>query len=139
MIFKMYNCDFVLKYNDITYTFDHVDSVAYEDPETTKLIRGSNASNKVGMTYTEGTKDPKRLTLVLIGVDAAMASLLKSIYVGKDRCEFSVIDRTDGSGKVAKNAIISQKPQQLLIDESPESMNVQVLFESFDVEEAHKS
>ena len=137
--FKMYNCDFVLRYNGTTYEFDHVDSVSIEDPETTSLVRGPNQSNKVGLIFTEGTKDPKTVTMQLIGIDADISALLNGIFEDKARCEFSVIDRTDGSGKIAKEAVISQRPQQLSIDESPESMNVQVIFKTFDLKEAHKS
>ncbi len=139
MIFKMYNCDFVLKHNDVTYQFEHVENVSVEDPESVKLIRGSNRFNKEGLVYTEGSKDPKRVTMTLMGVSQDINSLFKEIYEDKSRVELSIIDRTDGSGKIAKQAILSQMPQQLSIDESPESMNVAVIFESFDVNEVHKS
>jgi hypothetical protein len=139
MIFKMYNCDFVYTVDDVSYTFEHTDSVTIEDPEATRLTRGSNAFNKVGLVYTEGTKDPKRVTVTLLGVSAEINELFAEVYKNKTRGEFSVIDRTDGSGKIAKNAILCQMPQQLTIDESPESMNVTVLFDTFDLTEVHKS
>lgn len=137
-IFKMYNCDFSLKYGGVAYDFEHVEGMTIEDPEMTKLIRGSNAKNKVGLTYTEGTKEPKKVTLTLIGVSAAINSLLAGIYKSKDRCEISCIDRLDGSQKTGKSAIISQMPQQLAVGESPDSMNVTVVFETFDLFEIHK-
>jgi hypothetical protein len=138
-IFKMHNCDFGLKYNSVTYDFEHVDSVTIENPETTKLIRGSNAKNKVGLVYTEGTKEPKRITVTLIGMSQELQALFTSIYDAKDRCELFIIDRADGSSKIAKNAVLCQQPEQLSIDESPESMNVQLIFESFDLKEVHKT
>jgi hypothetical protein len=138
MIFKMYNCDFGFKYNGVNYDFEHVESVSVEDPESTKLIRGSNQSNKVGLVYTEGTKDPKAVTVTVLGLSSALHGLLKTIYDTKARCEFYCIDRTDGSSKIGKNAILRQKPMQLNIDESPESMNVVLVFETFDLEESHK-
>lgn len=139
MIFKMFNCDFGVKYNGVNYDFDHVESLAIEDTETTKIIRGANAKNKVGLVYTEGTKEPKVLTVTLIGVSAEINSILVSIYNSKARCEFYCIDRTDGSSKIGKDAILSQMPQQLTVDESPESMNVALRFETFNLSEVHKS
>lgn len=139
MIFKMYNCDFGVKYNGVSYDFEHVDSLQIEDPETTKLIRGANAKNKLGLVYSEGIKDPKRCTVTLIGADVTMFSLFSSIWSSKDRCEFYCIDRTDGSSKIGKNAILCQMPQQLLIDQGPESMNISLVFETFDLVEVHKA
>jgi hypothetical protein len=139
MIFKMHNCDFGINYNDVSYNFEHVEGITVEDPENTRLVRGANAANQVGLVYTEGTKEPKKIGVTLIGVSAAINSVLTTIYKTKARCEVYIIDRTDGSSKIAKNAILTQQPQQLAIDESPESMNVVCMFESFDLSEVHKS
>ena len=49
------------------------------------------------------------------------------------------ISRTDGSSKMAKNAVLSNKPQQLTVDETAESLNVSLEFETFDSSEVHKS
>lgn len=139
MIFKMYNCDFGFKYNSVNYDFEHVDGLAIEDPETTKLVRGSNAKNKEGLVYTEGAKDPKRCTVTILGMSLEIFTLLMEIYKTKARCEFFCIDRTDGSSKVGKQAILCTQPQQLNVDQSPESMNVALIFETFDLIEVHKS
>jgi hypothetical protein len=138
MIFKMYNCDFGLKYNNVNYDFDHVESMAIENPQSTKLVRGSNAKNKVGLVYTEGTKEPFKLTVTLLGISAAMYTLLETIYNAKARCECYCIDRVTGGSKIAKQAVLSQQPMQLTVDESPESMNVALVFETFDFAEVHK-
>jgi len=45
----------------------------------------------------------------------------------------------DGSSKMAKNSVLCQQPQQLVLDESPDSMNVSLSFESFDLTETMKS
>lgn len=134
----MYNCDFGIKYGGVTYDFEHVDSMAIEDPETTKLIRGSNAKNKTGLVYSQGSKEPKKLTVTLIGVSAEMYALLTTIYSAKARCECYCIDRVTGSSKIAKEAVLSQQPCQLTVDESPESMNVALIFETFNFAEVHK-
>jgi hypothetical protein len=66
MIFKMYDCDFGIKLNGVTYDFEHVQDLQIEDPENTRLTRGSNAANKVGLVYKEGISDPKRVTVTIM-------------------------------------------------------------------------
>lgn len=139
MNFKAYECDFGIKYNGVNYDFDHVLSAVIEDPENTKLIRGSNAGNKLGLIYKEGLREPKRMTITIMGMTAALKEVLDAAYKNKDRLDAYCIARADGSGKVAKNAILCQQPIQLTVDESPDSMNVALAFESFDMDEVHKS
>lgn len=138
-IFKMYDCDFSFTYNDQVYTFTEVESFTFDDPERTRLTRGANAGNKVGIAYKEGLKDAKTVTLTVIGMPVDVHNLLKKIYTGRERVDVSAISRVDGSSKIAKNAILSQSPKQLSMDDSAESMNTALIFESFDVEEVHKS
>lgn len=139
MIFKMYDCDFGIKYNGVNYDFEHVQDLQIEDPENTRLVRGANAGNKLGLVYKEGIKDPKRITVTIMNMSAALKAVLDSAYENKDRLDVFCINRNDGSSKMAKNAVLSQQPQQLTIDDSPESMNVALVFESFDLSEVHKS
>lgn len=139
MTFKIYNCDFGIKYNNVSYDFNHVSEVQIEDPERNRLTRGSNAKNKTGLVYKDGLKDPKRWTVPILEMSAALKAVLDTIYETQARIEVYCIDRTDGSSKMAKNAILSNKPQQLTIDESAESMNVSLEFETFDSSEVHKS
>ena len=139
MIFKIFNSDFGIKYNGGNYSFTHVASMTIEDPSNVKLVRGSNATNKEGLVFTEGLKDPFKITVTIIGMSAALKNVLDSAYSAKDRMDVYCIDRGDGSIKMAKNAVLCQKPQQLSIEESAESLNVVLIFESFDLEETHKS
>lgn len=139
MIFKIYNCDFGIKVNGVSYDFDHVAEVQIEDPERNKLTRGSNSSNKVGLTYKEGIRDPKRWTIPILNMSADLKSVLDSAFQDQTRLDVFCIDRTDGSSKMAKNAVLSNRPQQLTIDESVESMQVSLEFESFDMSEVHRS
>jgi hypothetical protein len=138
MIFKIYNSDFGIKYNGVNYDFDHVDSLKIEDPENTKLIRGSNAKNKVGLAYTEGTKEAKKVTVVLVGISQAYFDMFTTIYKDKVRVECYCVDRSTGGSRIAKDCIIAKRPMQANIEESAESMNVEVVFESFNIEETHK-
>jgi hypothetical protein len=139
MIFKPYECDFGITVNSQNYDFDHIVSFNTEDPERTKLIRGSNAGNKTGLVYKEGIKDPKTVTVTIIGMTADIYGILKAAYDDKTRVDCYCVNRTDGSSKIAKNAVLSIEPKQLSVDDSADSMNVALAFESFDVSETHKS
>ncbi len=139
MNFKMYECDFGITLDGVNYDFEHVESLQGEDPERTRLIRGSNAGNKVGLVYKEGIKEAKVWTVTLLEVPMALHNLLKQAYADKKRMDCYCISRIDGSSKIAKNAILSQEPQQLNLDDSAESMNTALIFESFDVSEVKKS
>lgn len=138
-IFKMYDCDFSVTIRGQVYTFTEVENLQIEDPERTRLIRGSNASNKTGLVYKEGLKEAKTVTLTVIGMPAEVHNLLKDVYNKKERVDCNCISRVDGSSKAARNAILAQSPKQLNMDDSAESMNTALIFESFDVDEVHKS
>ncbi len=139
MIFKIYESDFGIKYNGVNYDFTHVTSLTIEDPQNTKLIRGANAGNKLGLVYTEGLKEPKKMTVVIFGMSADLKAILDQAYDSKSRLDAYCISRIDGSSKMAKNAVLCMQPQQINIDEGPESMNVSLVFETFDMVEVHKS
>lgn len=139
MIFKLYDCDFGVTINGQNYDLPHVDSLQIEDPERTRLTRGANAKNKVGIIYKEGVKEAKIITLTAMDIPRDVFNLLKQCYAEQTRVECYAISRTDGSSKIAKNAVLSQEPKQLSVDETAESMNVALVFESFDVSEVHES
>jgi hypothetical protein len=139
MIFKLYDCDFGVTIGGINYDFEHVENLQIEDPERTRLIRGGNAGNKTGLVYKEGIKEAKTVTVTVMGMAADLFALLKTAYDAKTRVDAYCVSRVDGSTKIAKNAILSQEPKQLAVDDTAESMNVALLFESFDVTEVHKS
>ena len=139
MIFKIYDCDFGVKINGTSYDFEHVAELTIDDPEKNRLTRGSNAKNKVGLAYKEGLKEPKRWTIPILNMSPELKEVLDGVFDNKTRVEVYCIDRTDGSSKMAKNAILCNKPQQLQVSESPDSMNVALEFETFDSSEVHKS
>lgn len=139
MIFKLYNCDFGFKINGVAYEFEHVAELQIEDPERNRLTRGANAKNKIGLAYKDGLRDPKRWTLPILDMSAEMKSVLDAAFDNQTRMEVYGIDRTDGSSKMAKNAILSNRPQQLTMDETAESLQVSLEFETFDSTENHKS
>ncbi len=139
MIFKIYNCDFGVKVNGTSYDFTDVAELQIEDPEKNKLTRGGNAKNKQGLAYKEGVKDPKKWTIPILNMSANLKSVLDSCFDEQTRLEVYAIDRGDGSSKIAKQAILCNKPQQLKLDDSPDSMHVALEFETFDSSEVHKS
>jgi hypothetical protein len=139
MTFKIYDSDFGIKYNGVNYDFTHVVDLTIEDPENTRLTRGANATNRMGLVYTEGIREPKRWTVTIMGMSIELKDVLTSAFEKKDRLDVYCISRTDGSSKMARNAILCQQPQQLTIDDTADSMNVQLVFETFDSTEVHKS
>lgn len=139
MIFKPYDCDIGVTINDINYNFDHVDSFVIENPERTRLVRGANSGNTTGIEYKEGVKEPKVVTISVLGMSVELFNLLQTQYKTRGRMDAFCVSRSDGSSKIAKNAILSQEPMQLSLDDSPESMQTALVFESFDVTEVHKS
>ena len=139
MIFKIYDCDFGIKINGVNYDFTHVENLTIDDPENTRLTRGANAGNKLGLVYKEGIKEPKRITVTIKGMSPELKAVLDSAYDKKDRVDVYCVSRSDGSSKMGKNAVLSQQPQQLTVDEGPDSMNVALAFETFDLSEVHKS
>lgn len=139
MIFKIYESDFGIKYNGVNYDFTHVTSLVIDDPTSTKLVRGANSGNKLGLAYSEGLKDAKKVTVTIIGMTLDLKTILDQAFANQDRLDAYCVSRVDGSSKIAKNAVLSKQPQQVNIDEGPESMNVILDFESFDLVETMKS
>lgn len=139
MTFKIYNSDFGITYNGVNYDFTHVDSLTIDDPERTRLVRGGNAGNKTGLVYKEGIKEAKVITVTLLDIPLDIFNMLKTIYNDTTRVDTYCVDRTDGSSKISKNCVLCQAPKQLLVDETPESMNVALVFETYDHEEVKKS
>lgn len=139
MIFKLYDCDIGFKYNGVDYAFDHVAEVQLEDPERNRLTRGANAKDTIGLAYKDGLKDPKRVTIPIMAMSPALVTVFNEIYAKQARIDWYCVARSDGSSKWAKNAVLSNKPQQLTLDETAESMNVSVELETFELTENHKS
>ena len=139
MNFPIYDSDFGFKFEGVSYDFTDVESLQIEDNEMTRLTRGANGRNVTGLIYKEGIKEPKRWTVTIKNMRLEVKTLLDRIFAEKLRVDVYCIKRSDGSSKIAKNAVLCQMPQQLLVDETPDSMNVALMFESFDTSEVFKS
>lgn len=139
MIFKLYDCDVGIKKGGVSYEIPHVVQVTVEDPRRNQLTRGVNDRNNVGIVYKDGLKEPVRFTIPFMSMSADLKEVLDGAFDNQERLDFYVISRKDGSSKMAKNAILSNKPQQLTLDDTAESMQVSLEFVTFDSEENHKS
>lgn len=139
MTFKIYNCEFGFKKGGVDYKFPNVAEVQIEDPERNRLTRGANATDKLGIVYKDGLKDPKKMTIPVLQMSTALKAALDDAFLTQARCDVYCVDRSDGSAKWAKNAVLCNYPQQLSIDESAESMNVSLEWETFEAIENHKS
>lgn len=138
-MFKLYDCEVGFTIRGVNYVLDHVDSVTVDDPETNELIRGANAGNKIGLTYKQGLKEAKTMTTSALSLPMALHNLLKEVFNSQERIDFYAISRTDGSSKMARNAILASSPKQLTLDDSAESLQVQLMVKSYDMDEVHKS
>lgn len=139
MIFKLYDCDVGIKVDGVSYDFEHVASVTIEDPERNRLTRGNNAKNKTGLAYKDGLKDPKRFSIPIMDMSLELKELFDSCFDDQTRVDVYIISRKDGSSKFGKNALLSNKPQQLTLDDTAESMQVLLEFETFDSSEVHRA
>lgn len=139
MQFKLYDCDVGATIRGVDYTWTHVNSFVTEDARRVRLTRGANAGNKEGIVYEEGVKDAEVVTVTLPDLDSAMFNLLMDVFNKKERIDVWAIQRSDGSSKTAKRAVISAKPQQLTLDDTPDSFDVALILESFDTTEVRKS
>src|SRR5665213_1907070 len=110
MIFKLYECDLGVKINGVSYDFPHIQDLTIENPEKTKLVRGSNGTNKEGLIYKEGLKDPKVITVNIMGMNIDLKTVLDSAYDNQTRVDVYVVNRKDGSSKIARNAVLSSQP-----------------------------
>lgn len=138
-MFKLYDCDVGIKYNGVKYEFPNVSEVQIEDPERNQLTRGADAKDEVGLAYKDGLKEPKRLTVPIMQMNAALLELFKDLYKNQGRFEWYCVARSDGSSRWAKNAILSNMPRQLTLDESAESLNVSIEIVTFKLEDILKS
>lgn len=139
MALKLYDCDVGITVNGVNYDFEHVDEVTVEDPERNRLIRGANAKDKIGLDYKEGLKEAKTFSLTPIALSKELHDVLQQCFDNRTRLDVYCVSRSDGSSMTAKNAILSQEPRQSTLNDSPESLNSPLAFESFDVKTTRKS
>lgn len=131
-ILNISDCDVGFSINGTNYTFDHVDGVTIEDPRRAHIIRGVNSTSKKGLRYREGTASPYVVTARLKSISVAFERLLRDKFDADGRVDFWVIDRADGSSKRFSNSCLQNAPKQLNITEGEDSLDIEVMLESFD-------
>lgn len=137
-MFKLYECDVGIKVDGVAYDFEHVNQVQIEDPERNQLTRGVNAKNKVGLVFKDGLKDPKKWTIPIMNMSAALKAVMDDAFENQKRLDVYAISRKTGDSKWAKNAIMSNRPQQLTLDDTAESLDVSLEFVTYDSSEIIK-
>lgn len=131
-ILNISDCDVGFSINGTNYTFQHCDSVTIEDPHKGHIIRGVNSTSKTGLAYKEGTGSPYVATAKLKSVSVAFELLLEAQFNNSERVDFWVIDKKTGSNKFFKSAALQHAPKQLNITEGEDSLDIEVVVESFD-------
>ena len=86
-MFRIYDCDFGVKVDGVNYDFEHVSELSIDDPERNRLTRGSNAKTKIGLSYKDGLKDPKKWTIPILNMSAALKEVLDSCYDNQTRLD----------------------------------------------------
>lgn len=137
-MFKLYDCDIGVVIEGVKYDFFDVNSVEFEDPETTSLTRGANGKNMDGIPFKEGVRDPVVATIPIMNMPIELKAALDDAYKKTKRMDFYCISRSSGSRKSLSRAVLRQKPQQLTIDETADSLAVSLSFAGYDSKEVYK-
>lgn len=136
--FKLYDCDVGVVIGGVQYDFFDVNSIEVEDPENTNLTRGSNGKNMEGIAYKEGVRDPKTWTIPIMNMSNELKAAFDDAYKNTTRMDVYCTSRSSGSRKALSNAVLKQRPQQLTVDETADSLAIQLIFAGYDNKEVYK-
>lgn len=134
-MFQIWNCEGGFTYNGINYKFKDLDSVAYTYNLKNHLIRGANATNKMGILSQEGGKTPDVAEYTVVDCSKEIYSLLNRLFTLRKRIDAFFIDRNTGEYIIFKDAVIRDKPRQTTIGEDDTSHSFMFAVESFNVTE----
>lgn len=134
-MFQIWNCEGGFTYNGINYKFKDLDSVAYTYNLKNHLIRGANATNKMGILSQEGGKTPDVAEYTVVDCSKEIYSLLNRLFTLRKRIDAFFIDRNTGEYVIFKDAVIRDKPRQTTIGEDDTSHSFMFAVESFNVTE----
>lgn len=132
---QIWNCDGGFTYNGVNYKFKDLDNVAYTFNLKNHLIRGANATNKMGILSQEGGKTPDTAEYTVVDCSKAIYSLLLQLFEERQRIDAFFIDRNTGEYIIFKDAIIRDKPRQANVAEDDTSHSFMFAVESFNVTE----
>lgn len=134
-MFQIWNCEGGFTYNGVNYKFKDLDSVAYTYSKKNHLIRGANATNKMGILSQEGGKTPDVVEYSVVDCTKAIYSLLLQLFEERKRIDAFFIDRNTGEYIIFKDAVIRDKPRQGNVGEDDTSHSFMFAVESFNVTE----
>lgn len=134
-MFQIWNCEGGFTYNGVNYKFKDLDSVAYTFNLKKHLIRGANATNKVGIVSQEGGKTPDTAEYNVMDCSKEIYKLMLSLYEKNERIDVFFVDRNSGEHVIFKDAIIRDKPRQTNVGEDDTSHSFMFAVESFNVKE----
>lgn len=134
-MFQIWNCEGGFTYNGVNYKFKDLDSVAYTYNLKNHLIRGANATNKMGILSQEGGKTPDTAEYTVVDCSKAIYSLLLQLFEERQRIDAFFIDRNSGEYIIFKDAVIRDKPRQANVGEDDTSHSFMFAVESFNVTE----
>lgn len=134
-MFQIWNCEGGFTYNGVNYKFKDLDSVAYTYNLKNHLIRGANATNKMGVLSQEGGKTPDTAEYTVVDCSKAIYSLLLQLFEERQRIDAFFIDRNSGEYIIFKDAVIRDKPRQANVGEDDTSHSFMFAVESFNVTE----
>lgn len=134
-MFQIWNCEGGFTYNGQNYKFKDMDSIAYTYSRKNHLIRGANATNKMGILSQEGSKNPDTAEYTVMDCSKAIQKLLLSIFENKERIDAFFIDRNTGEYFIFKDSVIRDKPRQTNVAEDDTSHSFVFAVESFNVTE----
>lgn len=134
-MFQIWNCEGGFTYNGQNYKFKDMDSIAYTFSRKNHLIRGANATNKMGILSQEGSKTPDTAEYTVMDCSKAIQKLLLTIFESKERIDAFFIDRNTGEYFIFKDAVIRDKPRQTNVAEDDTSHSFVFAVESFNVTE----
>lgn len=134
-MFQIWNCDGGFTYNGVNYKFKDLNSVAYTYSQKNHLIRGANATNKMGILSQEGGKTPDVAEYEVQDCSKEIYRLLLQLFEERQRIDAFFIDRRTGEYIIFKDAIIRDKPRQANVAEDDTSHSFMFAVESFNVSE----
>lgn len=134
-MFQIWNCEGGFTYNGQNYKFKDMDSIAYTYSRKNHLIRGANATNKMGILSQEGSKNPDTAEYTVMDCSKAIQKLLLTIFENKERIDAFFIDRNTGEYFIFKDSVIRDKPRQTNVAEDDTSHSFVFAVESFNVTE----
>ena len=134
-MFQIWNCEGGFTYNGQNYKFKDMDSIAYTYSRKNHLIRGANATNKMGILSQEGSKNPDTAEYTVMDCSKAIQKLLLTIFENKERIDAFFIDRNTGEYFIFKDSVIRDTPRQTNVAEDDTSHSFVFAVESFNVTE----